>query len=132
METRASVEWWELGQAEGMALGLLTVLTHRGIAIPRRFRDRIASARDIRQLQEWVALAAKARTIYDVFPSPGYEVRRRRPRRAVRTSGWLLAGRKGAARRRWATLRRRLPSDPRPQPWAWPSDGGFPVVNHLE
>jgi hypothetical protein len=38
METQAEYDWWELGRADGMALGLLTILNHRGVlatAVPR-------------------------------------------------------------------------------------------------
>lgn len=125
METQAEYEWWELGRAEGMALALLTILNHRHILIPSRIHDRIGACRDTDQIQRWVADSAKARTIYQVFPPPQDRSTRRRPR-TVRTSGWLLAGHHGAARRRWAPLKRRLYPEHRLTPLPWPTDVAFP------
>jgi hypothetical protein len=125
METQAEHDWWELGRADGMALGLLTILNHRGILISPRIHDRINACRDTDRIQGWVGAAAKARTIYDIFPDPAGRPRSRRPR-TVRTSGWLLAGHDGAARSRWATLKRRLDLERRPEPLPWPGGASFP------
>jgi hypothetical protein len=62
VETRAEYDWWELGRAEGMALGLLTILNYRGIPVPSRIHDRIEACRDTGQIQGWLAAAAKPRS----------------------------------------------------------------------
>jgi hypothetical protein len=125
VETRAEYDWWELGRAEGMALGLLTILNYRGIPVPSRIHDRIEACRDAGQIQGWLAAAAKARSIYDIFPDPANTPRRRMPR-AVRTSGWLLAGHHGAARRRWAPPKRPPGQGRRPQASPWPEGATIP------
>lgn len=57
------------GEARGEAKAVLTVLSARGIEVPEEARVRISECTDLAQLEEWVRLAATARSVTDLFAS---------------------------------------------------------------
>ena len=67
METQAEYDGWKRGRKDGMALGLITILSTRGIPVPPQIHKLIYTCRDHKQIQRWVAAAATATAIKDVF-----------------------------------------------------------------
>jgi hypothetical protein len=76
METQSLYEMWQQkllaegearGEARGEAKALLAVLAARGIAVVPEHVHRIDATRDLAQLDVWLARAATARTIEEVF-----------------------------------------------------------------
>lgn len=55
------------GEAIGAGRSLLAVLKARGIDLPDRARDAVLACEDTDQLNRWIALAATADTLSDVF-----------------------------------------------------------------
>ena len=55
------------GEARGEAKAVLAFLDARGIEVPDKVREQIATCTDIDQLDTWVRRAATARTVQDLF-----------------------------------------------------------------
>jgi hypothetical protein len=55
------------GEARGEAKAVLAFLSARGIEVSERDRVRISECTDLAQLEEWVRLAATARSVADLF-----------------------------------------------------------------
>ena len=67
METQTEYDGWKMGQRDGMALALITILSCRGIPVPPDIHDLIYGCDDSDQIQRWVGTAATATTIDAVF-----------------------------------------------------------------
>lgn len=57
------------GEAGGEAKAILAVPSARGIEVPERDRGRISECTDLVRLDDWVRLAATARSVTDLFTS---------------------------------------------------------------
>jgi hypothetical protein len=66
----AMLKSWEEGKAETRADDVLAVLRVRGIAVPDAARERILAQKDLEQLKRWLAKAAVASSIGEVFDGP--------------------------------------------------------------
>ncbi len=58
------------GRAEAAARALLTVLRARGIAVPDTARERLLAQKDPDRLERWLAKAAVAASVDEVFDDP--------------------------------------------------------------
>jgi hypothetical protein len=59
------------GLAEGQRQALLTLLGARGFTVPEEVRARVLACADPADLTRWIARAATATTLQDVFGSAG-------------------------------------------------------------
>jgi len=58
------------GEARGKIAALLAVLTARGLSVTEVARARIGACEDAATLDRWIARAATASSLEDVFTSP--------------------------------------------------------------
>jgi hypothetical protein len=58
---------YERGWAEGMAEGMLTVLSARGIDVPERARVQITECTDLAQLEAWLHRAVTIASVDELF-----------------------------------------------------------------
>ncbi len=66
-EARGEARGKALGKAQGEADALVVVLEARGISVDDEGRQRVARCDDVAQLRQWIARAATAKTLDEVF-----------------------------------------------------------------